>query len=170
MASYIKWVLVFVVILAVVVPMVLKGPDGRPIMSLNDWMPASGNLVDQLKDVSDQAREHVGLANDQFPVQDGDASVDKSLSSQQLEQSPTVLSSSSGKMYKWQDENGKWHFSSQKPMATSGVSVENLPDVENVIDAPVTEGEKSSTIGVPGLGDAGDLLKKVQQMAKDRNN
>ena len=169
MKPYIKWTLIFVVVFAVVVPMLLKGPDGRPIMSLNDWMPASDNF-DQMVD---QARSHVGLDDNMQPAQ-GDAlpattSDEQVLSSQQLDKSPTVLSSSSGKMYKWQDENGKWHFSSQKPMLTTGVSVEDLPDVENVIDTPVTRGGNSSTIGVPGLGDAGDLLKKVQRIAEGKN-
>ena len=176
MKAYIKWVLAFVVVFAVAVPMLLKGPDGRPIMSLSDWVPASANVgqvVDQLKTVSDQASNHIGLGDESSPAQGAVSESNASenvLSSQQLGNSPTVLSSSSGKMYKWQDENGKWHFSSQKPMAVAKVSVEDLPDVENVIDTPVTGGENSSTIGLPGFGDAGDLLEKVQQMARDRNN
>jgi hypothetical protein len=82
--------------------------------------------------------------------------------------SPVNLSSSSGKMYKWQDENGRWHFSTQKPANQQQISIEALPEVENLMQPPVNEEENSSTIGLPGIGDAGELLKKMQRMSADK--
>ena len=58
-------------------------------------------------------------------------------------------------MYKWQDEQGRWHFSNQKPVTTTQVSMEQLPEVENVMEAPVNKGDNSSSIRLPGGFDLG---------------
>jgi hypothetical protein len=174
MKAYVKWLVVFVLLFAVAVPMLLKRPDGRPIMQVSDWLPAAGNLnqlVDQLKAVgAPLLGEQLQQRIDPVSV-NSDAGSDRPvLSSEQLAASPALLSAASGKMFKWQDANGKWHFSSEKPQEQRDVSVEDLPEVKNVMVAPVTRGDNSSTISLPGFGEAGDLLKKVQQMTEDRND
>lgn len=176
MKAYFKWMLIFVVIFAVAIPMLLKGPDGRPIMSIGDWLPAAadlGQLANRVKSGvgGEQSGQQVGGEQPNTGHRPSAAENNlQTLSRQQLADSPAQLSSTSGKMYKWQDKNGRWHFSSQKPLNQQKVQVQDLPDVENVIDAPVTGGDNSSTIGLPDFGDAGDLLKKVQRMAESRNN
>lgn len=174
MAAYIKWIVAFVLIFIVGLPMLMTDSKGRPIMSIDDWLPGGDSVeqaLDQLKDSTHRAGEGVSQLLDSPTISEDDkAASGNALSEQQLEKSPRQLSSSSGKMYKWQDEQGRWHFSSQKPLAAKSVSVEALPDVENVMEAPVTKGHKSSTIGFPDLGGAGDLLDKVQRMADDRND
>ncbi|MEE8058843.1 MAG: DUF4124 domain-containing protein [Pseudomonadales bacterium] len=174
MKSYTKWLLFLFLLFAVGLPLVIKGPNGRPIISFGDWMPNSAALdqvLGQLRLVSDKAGKGVERVAEQtvdslselVETPSVSTTVKQSLSSEELAKSPIVFSSSSGKMYKWQDTNGRWHFSSEKPMAVDKVSVEALPDVENVMDTPITEGENSSNIGFPGLGDAGDLLKKYNE-------
>ena len=148
MSSFVKVILVLVLLLGVVLPMMIKGPDGKPIMSVDDWIPDVDTeqvtgAVDQLQALSSGqvAPDQAGTLPDPSPnnapmVKDSD---------------PAMLGSSSGKMYKWQDENGRWHFSSQKPAASEHAQVEDLPDMENVMDAPVNEEENSSMMGLPGL-------------------
>lgn len=121
MNGYIKLVLVFLVGVLLFLPMVITGPSGGPIMTLDDWVP-------------DVIRGSGGL----------DVGVDavKSL------QESTEMSFSGG-IFKWQDENGHWHFSNQQPIQTdSSVAIE-LSERENVIEASVTEGNNSSNIHPP---------------------
>ena len=114
MSFKMKFTLVLFVLLTLGLTLLMTGPDGRPLMSLDDWVPDTSQLP-------------------ALP-----------------ESAPTTLSASSGKMYKWQDEKGRWHFSYQKPAAMTRVSVEELPEVENVIEAPVNKGDNSSSIRFPG--------------------
>lgn len=116
-----KWLLAVVVIIGIIMPMVIKGPDGEPVMDLSDWLPGAVN--DSVQSVSEQFEG---------------------------EERPVVLSSRSGKMYKWQDEKGVWHFSAEKPVDDQNADIEQLPEVQNVMDAPVESDNDSSTIRLPG--------------------
>lgn len=53
-------------------------------------------------------------------------------------------------VYKWQDEQGRWHFSSEQPAPADGAQVErkHLPELENVIPPPSGQRAGSSKIGV----------------------
>ena len=128
MSAYTKLLMLVFITILLVLPMIIKGPDGRPIMTLEDWIPdwhiapASSNLA-------------VSNGSDGLEISDG-------------AQSGSLLPAN--KMYKWQDERGRWHYSNEKPKAGVSATVEDLPQVENVIDAPVTQGDNSSTIRLPG--------------------
>ncbi|MEH6557877.1 MAG: DUF4124 domain-containing protein [Oceanicoccus sp.] len=56
---------------------------------------------------------------------------------------------SSGGIFKWQDENGHWHFSNQQPIQPDSPVAIDLSERENVIEASVTEGNNSSNIHPP---------------------
>lgn len=118
-----KLLLVILCMMVFVVPLMIKGPTGKPMMTLSDWLPDVSEAVDQVKSLER------GLA---------------------IEQQPARLSANSGKMYKWQDEKGAWHFSEEKPLDTSNVVIEKLSDVENVMEAPIADKSKGSTIQLPG--------------------
>jgi hypothetical protein len=133
-----KFTIAFMIVLIIGMPMLLKGPDGRPIMSLDDWVP-------DIPDVSipQPSLESVDSLTSMIEREsDDETSV--------AEPEPVVPAVVGNKMYKWQDKNGRWHFSSEKPTDQQQVSVEKLPDVENVMEAPVTQDKKSSTISLPG--------------------
>ena len=49
-------------------------------------------------------------------------------------------------VYKWQDEQGRWHFSSEQPADVDRVEREHLPELENVIPPPSDQGAGSSKI------------------------
>ncbi|ARN73660.1 DUF4124 domain-containing protein [Oceanicoccus sagamiensis] len=145
-----KFTLLLFVLLALGMPMVMKGPDGRPLMTLSDWVPnldslpidqaAISGVVDQLQQASPPAQSDRG---DQTAAQtDNSAAL--------VQAAPTPVSSSAGTLYKWQDEKGRWHFSNQKPVTSTQVSMEALPEVENVMEAPVNKGDNSSSIRLPG--------------------
>lgn len=164
MKAYLKWLAIFVVIAIVLVPMVLKGPNGESVMTVADWLPDSVGLDKFARQAEALKREAV---QDESSAETGSPTATASsgtLSNEQLQDSPSTFSSSSGKMYKWQDDKGRWHFSSQKPSGEEAVSIDSLPDIENVMQPTVTAGGKSSTIGLPGIGSAGDLLDKLQQI------
>jgi Domain of unknown function (DUF4124) len=179
MKTYIKILLLVVVVFALALPMLMTGADGRPVMGLSDWLPDSAGwkrITGRVSSLLGQGGDHFDQSVEQLSQQQKSGS-SGSVKSNAVEDarrvadyanSPTVLSSSSGKMYKWQDERGKWHFSSEKPTEATQVSLEHLPEVENVMEAPVNTGDNSSTIGFPSFDNAGDLLKKVQRMTEDR--
>ncbi len=150
MNSKIKSMLVLLVLMVMGLPLLMKGPDGKPIMTWRDWLPDTSSIpvdkasinqvVDQLQHISAPAE----TAGGSMPKLESDTGGVTTL------QTPTSFSTGSGKMYKWQDEKGRWHFSNQKPMAASQVSMEELPEVENVMEAPVNKGDNSSSIRLPG--------------------
>ncbi len=170
-----KFMLLMLVIMAFGLPMLMKGPDGKPIMTVGDWLPDKDffdKSVSKIKSVSKDVVE-TATANDGETKQGPLATED----------SPTVLASSSGKMYKWQDDKGRWHFSNEKPQVKTQVHVEDLPEVKNLLPAPVARQGSSSTIaapssnplrgGLPGGGlsismdQAGKMLEQVEKITKD---
>lgn len=137
MKSFMRLLLILLV-LGALLPLFIRGPDGRPIMSFADWVPNWG-----------ASTPSATLSSD------ADA--------------PARLSSDSGKMYKWQDAQGRWHFSEEKPLDQSTAAVESLPDVQNVMDAPVAGRSNSSTIALPeGLSEAAsELMQAMQRDGKE---
>ena len=124
MNLYTKSLLFVLVLLALVAPLFIKGPDGRPMMTLDDWLPDTGGLFE--------------------------GGVELPSGGEMLKADTPGASIGQGKMYKWQDEQGRWHFSSEKPEGGVAVSVEELPDIENVMEAPVKESDNNSSISLPG--------------------
>ena len=111
-------------IIACIAPLFIKGPDGEPIMTLDDWriyLPQS--LDDLVPGASNEMEQAVPSA-------------------------PTTV-------YKWQDENGQWHFSNTPPETGIAEELELSGDI-NVMDAYVpvppeepAVTETSTTTGLP---------------------
>lgn len=140
MSFKIKFTLGLFIVLTLVFPLFLKGPDGRPLMTISDWIPDVGGFgLYEVKSVIDisasqQVAEPVLTAESQGKL--GTIA-------------PKRQTGGAGKMYKWQDEQGRWHFSSEQPAQAHRVSVEDLPSVENVMEAPVRD-DKNRSISLPG--------------------
>ena len=174
MKFYTKLLLGIVVLFGAIVPLFLKGPDGQPLMRVSDWLPGGDRLLGKVREVGDKVREVGASLPDAATTITGKAtpSDDGAAPGQTAEKAgsaPGSLAADSGKMYKWQDEEGHWHFSTQKPGGVGNASVEALPEVKNVMDAPVEKASDDSMMGLPGLGNAGDMLEKVKRMAAERD-
>ncbi|MEO0366627.1 MAG: DUF4124 domain-containing protein [Pseudomonadota bacterium] len=96
--------MVFIVVLALMGPFFLKGPDGRPLWELPTRLPS-------LNEVSNAVV-------------------------------PDALEDPNVEVYRWQDENGQWHFGSTPPASsryetlqidtrTNAVAVEPPPTLES---------------------------------------
>jgi hypothetical protein len=171
MKPYTKFVLIVFVIVMFGLPMIMKGPDGRPIMTIDDWLPSGSsvdNVVSTLNSVKDSAMQ---VVSEHSPSDD--------VSEDEL----MPVQAGAGTMYKWQDEKGRWHFSNEKPQAASQVSVEALPEVKNLMQAPVVKDRSSSNIGaasgstqpaaglpIPGLSvskdQASEMMRQLDQITK----
>jgi len=142
---YYKFLLLLLVVLGLGLPMLLKGPDGRPIMTASDWLPEPGFLRRSSRQLQSAAASLMPDSNE--PSGSGSGVPSSQLSSTEFsnaELSNTELGA--GKMYKWQDEDGGWHFSNQKPLIESQLTVEALPEVKNLISAPVVKPASSSKL------------------------
>ncbi|SEI90758.1 protein of unknown function [Allopseudospirillum japonicum] len=82
--------MLMLLVLAMILPMALKGPDGRPLMRWQDW-----------------------LAEDTPQASGSSASGHFSTSTPASSQAPAPAQ----KIYRWQDETGRWHFSDTPPLA-----------------------------------------------------
>ena len=132
MKTFIKLLLLVVFVLGVALPMFITGPDGRTLMKPSDWVPDAGGLI------SDVRRWWSG---------DEAATL-----------RPSLMPSKT--MYKWQDQQGQWHFSEEIPPGITTVSLEALPEVKNVIESSGDIRAGSSNIGF-SLEHASELLEKV---------
>lgn len=144
MRFYYKLLSVLLIVLGLGLPMVLKGPDGHPIMSVADWMPEVGffrRSLQQLQSSATDLTPEPALS----PTFAGDLST-------------TVLRA--GELYQWQDRAGGWHFSDQKPQIESQLTVEALPQVKNLISAPVVRPATSSKLS--STGTVSDITRSIQ--------
>lgn len=143
-------------VLVFVLPMIMPGPDGKPVMNWRDWLPDKSTIA---------------------PVADV------------LEDTNGAGQPATQAFYRWQDEQGRWHFSDSPPpdtvladQANAGLA-EQLPVVTNRMDAlPQAEPEQAATTstdsgGLPfspttvPLQDIPKLIedaKKVQQLVDKR--
>ena len=89
--------LLFVLVAAIAAPFVLRDRDGRPLMSIHDLRIPEIALPDtsRLKDVVRVTTDSVKTASD--------------------EAHDTTGTTTHTRIYKWQDEEGGWHFSSSAP-------------------------------------------------------
>lgn len=74
-------------IVACIAPFFIKGPDGEPVMTLDDWRV---ELPEAMTSWFDQPSTSSGVTGE---------------------------SAAASKIYKWQDEDGSWHFGNAPPEA-----------------------------------------------------
>ena len=97
MKLYIK-VLLFLLVLGIATPFILKRPDGRPLMKISDFAPKdSGGISSALKKL---------FHTKNLPATDNASGKANKLSA--TEEDFT-------KVHKWLGTDGQWHFSDQKP-------------------------------------------------------
>lgn len=118
-------------------PLLMKGPDGRPIMTLDDWVPDISIDTQMVPEAGDSLKT---ILSPSFTGEDGNMGFghpDQHESGLGSHSAPVI----GRKMYKWQDDTGRWHFSNEKPDNVEVVSVEEMPEVENVMEAPAKKGK-----------------------------
>jgi hypothetical protein len=128
MKLIIKMCLLLLVI-ALILPLWLKGPDGKPIMPVGEWV----SLPAEVAGSASELVEKLGLSN---VLPDGDSASE-----------PTAAPS--GQYYRWQDAEGQWHFSDQPPAQPEPTLVaEKLPEVRNSMGAQQIPGpSEAATTG-----------------------
>lgn len=169
MKLYIKILGVMLLLFAVVLPLLIKGADNKPIMSGEDWFPNGDRLIGLARELSLRIGHLMGGEESGPAITPGSpGAAPAEIQSSALREAPDSFRPESGKMYKWQDEQGRWHFSSDKPRQLSAATtIEDLPDVKNVMDTPVDEDADDSIMGLPGILD-GKILDSVQRMTEER--
>ncbi|MGH1470429.1 MAG: DUF4124 domain-containing protein [Cellvibrionaceae bacterium] len=123
MKLFIKFI-IFILVLGLAGPFIMKGPDGRPLMTLDEIIP----------DFSSMKRKATGMINDVNNTV-GDLSGDGELSDFGKTQ-----------VYRWKDENGHWQFSDTPPPASQ--AAEKLlinPDVNIVQATELPKEQKEET-------------------------
>ncbi len=157
MKLFIKFALALLV-LALSLPMWLKGPDGEPIMQLDDWLsvPSDGAaLVEKASAVLNQLP---------LPESGSDVSSDDA-ARETFEHAPA------GQFYRWQDENGVWHFSDKRPEGGESLAAEKLPSVSNsmprveLVEKEPQAPEPTGTVAPMGSSITPSLPEGVSQEA-----
>ena len=117
---------VVLLVLALFLPMWLKGPDGEPVMDLQDWVSVPndmGGVVDSARGLLDRVvGGEAGPAPESLPGAE--------------------QNSAPGQFYRWQDESGAWHFSDKPLLDGQQMAAESLPLVSNRMDSVVVPKEK----------------------------
>ena len=136
-----KCFVAILVLFALGLPFLVKGPDGRPMMTLDDWVPDISIDTQMTSDASQSLKSvlsHAGVgAEGDLGFGDPDQHELDSGSGSDSGSAPVI----GQKMYKWQDETGRWHFSNERPDNVDVVSVEEMPEVDNVMEAPAKKGK-----------------------------
>ncbi len=144
-------------IIACIAPLFIKGPDGEPIMTIDDWAIDLPEPVEAF--FSD-------LMSGRTPSTSA---------------IPGTPDAEPAKVYRWQDENGQWHFSNTPPNMDVAEEIE-IADV-NLMDAyvpPEPEPEAAETSeapaslpgGVPGADQMQEMMDTVnsyQETMEQRN-
>lgn len=110
MKLYIK-VLLFIVVLGVAAPFIMKRPDGRPLMSMSD-LAGDSALLKSFGHMTRLLGFNKGSVTLNGP--DGD---------------PVELTT----VHKWQDEDGNWHFSDDEPENIASETLKINPN-QNILE------------------------------------
>lgn len=106
-----------------VAPMFIKGPDGEPIVTLQDVVPTA--------------------------------------SSESAYVSPSSSSSKLTTVYKWQDENGQWHFSDNQAQGQNHETVKYNPKANIIQSLAKKEEPKPGAGSMPGV--SGEYIAAVSR-------
>ena len=149
--------LIGLLIIACIAPLFIKGPDGEPIMTVDDW---AINLPEPVEAFFADLMSGRTPATPTVP--------------RQPESEPLQV-------YKWQDEDGQWHFSNTPPDMDIAEEVE-IADV-NLMEAyepsepateatPTTSAPASLPGGMPGAAQMQEMMDNVnsyQETMEQRN-
>lgn len=148
--------------LAFVVPMIMPGPNGKPVMSINDWLPNATSI--------ERVRSGVMSYWNKLT-----AGIEKNTG---LDVAPEPE-----QIFKWQDANGSWHFTNRANMASKDAQKQALPTATNTMAPPPTvERDHDSdtntkpsiplplptTIPVDKIPQLIDDAKNLQKLSQDR--
>ena len=135
--------MVFLLILAVAGPFLLKGPDGRPLLSLDDLklpslslpLPSlSGNPTTNNKDdapLTGGGQQWIQWSEKQGPAFNPDVLTREQLAQLDIKEQANLY-------YRWKDDNGVWQFSSLPNRNTLNHVVRTDPDA-NVLQSLAPE-------------------------------
>jgi hypothetical protein len=121
MGLFIK-LLLLLVIMALAAPFVLKGPDGQPLMTLDDI-----GKPDSLSGLADSIGQQV---SNPFADEAHKATSSKEQKSQ---------------VYSWRDEQGNVHYSNIAPKESASVKTIRLDPNRNIIKMDKPDGEAAAT-------------------------
>ena len=163
--------LMFLALMAMLaVPMFIKGPNGEPLMSMDDWVPDTDGIKRKIDsffaDVSDTASNMGGGFS---------------------ESSGSGGKNGGQSFYKWQDANGQWQYSDKPNPAGQSESVYVNPDANMVSSAGFQPQEKqvkkghSISINSPNpltamgqvpdmMNDINDIQKKMDARGEEMSN
>lgn len=146
-------------IIGFVLPMILPGSDGKPIMRLDDWLPNQQTLVKLMNQSIKLINSGATLITDE-----------------------PVIGAAKPTLYKWQDAQGRWQFTNDVKQVPEEVlpriKAQTLPTVVNTMQPPVmTEsgemlGTAPSVDAQPSLAKLPDLIdeaKKVRAQLEAKN-
>ncbi|WP_086479801.1 DUF4124 domain-containing protein [Oceanospirillum sanctuarii] len=135
--------LLILVIGAVAAPLFIKGPDGQPLMQVSDLIPAEVLPETLVKTLG----------------------ISPSSTTSQTSSPPSSSTQSGSAIYRWQDDNGQWHYSDKAPAHTQSESVTLQP--VNTVPALKSQPQQSGNTANPLQSDAKapdsatDLLSKL---------
>jgi hypothetical protein len=127
--------LLLLLVMALILPLWLKGPDGKPLMEIDEWTTLPAEIAGSASELVDK----LGLAS-VLPADDAVSN---------------PAAAPSGQYYRWQDAEGQWHFSDQPPEQPEPTLVaEKLPEVQNSMGAAqISEPSAPAATGTqPALG------------------
>lgn len=158
-----KWritrLLIPLLMLVFVLPMILPGSDGKPIMDLDDWLPNQQTVKKLLKESLKGVNNAASMISDE-----------------------PVITTLKPTLYKWQDAQGRWQFTDDIKQVPADVlqtlKRQALPRVVNTMQPPVMPeaGERVESgrreVADPSLAKLPDLIdeaKKVRAQLEARN-
>ncbi len=129
--------MIFVLVLGLAGPFIMKGPDGRPLMELDDLIPDFSSMKRKASGVLSDVNDTVGALS-------GDNGGE-----------PSEFGKT--RVYRWKDEKGRWQYSDTPPASQESEKLLINPDV-NIVqatelpEAPEPEEEKETDAKDSGIG------------------
>ncbi|WP_444916399.1 DUF4124 domain-containing protein [Microbulbifer sp. JMSA003] len=95
-------------LVGVVLPMILPGPDGKPIMSPSDWLPQKPD-ISAIRETGERAMQSV-----RETTQESVSKIEELAASSELV-SQGDSDKQTSEVFTWKDKDGNWHFSDTVP-------------------------------------------------------
>lgn len=140
MKLFIK-LLLFLLVLGIAGPFIIKKPDGRPLLTLNDIKSNTGEFLQSFRQMSALLTSLIKPA----------ASSATSQTSNDSSKENTNLT----RVHKWRDKEGQWQFSDQAPENTYSETITINPN-QNIINLktmPLTQEHVESSAISNGASD-----------------